>query len=306
MTDTDKLDLSALTDDQKAEAAKNWDSLAHFLMTLTERATNNEILISTGDDGLWMQTALVLHTDTSRISGKVGDFPYQPLGICTEGAFIPNAANKVFWSRKFAFVKLTGEDIQLPFKSVRTVLNDANLSLTDAMLKQAEDVLTEIRGELDKLVAMNADERKQETDSIREYNKLLCMKFPPLDGFLKSNIQSNPELAGILDKMDPVALLATEAEWIDAKVQDEKFKRRIGGLTTVRTDLSVAERTLELFKGAVVEAASEDKFSKLLNGAYATDHLLRETVDRLVMKSVPSSEIVKQLIPQLERRITNG
>jgi hypothetical protein len=298
--------IAELTSEQREEGARNWSSMSHFLMTVADRTSKGELLLSQGENGMWMHTGFHVDTSVNRLFAKVGDFPFQPIGYWVEGCFLPNAANKVFWARTFTFAQPIAEALSLPFVTSRVKLEDTQNTMSAAMLKQAESVLEDMTRELKQLFALDAEQRKKEMDSVREYNKLLCLKFPPLDAFLKDNIERNPELQNVLASMDPIALLSTEAEWLKAKISDETYKRHLAGLSSARIDLNVAQHTLDLFRKALADNASDSRLTSLLNGAYVTDPLLRETIDGAVLKKLSTREIIEKLIPQLEHRLKDG
>ena len=295
-----------LTPEQLAEAAKNWSSVSVFLLELASKSQLDFVLMSKSAAGLWMQTGLFIDDVAHRLCAKVGDFPYQPLGLCGDGQFVPNAACKSFWQREFRYSKLH-EAAVIPFNVVKVTLTDGCTTFSDAMLKQGEEVLAEMRSELDKLVAMTPEQRKPEDRSVREYIKLLCIKFPPMEAFISSNIQKNPDLKDVLDKVDPTAFLANLAEWLGSKVSDEQIRRKLGGLKMVREDLSVADTISRVLTKLLADPATSDgTFEQTLNGVYVVDPLLRETIDRLVTKQSAPRITAEFVLTSVNKRVTNG
>lgn len=316
MSDTQSLDNQVLTTIASPEAVvdakKNRAQLMDWLLTLTKVLEGGNVLLSRPNgDAMWEHTGLYTDGKDHRVYGKVGTSPYQPLGLFDDEVFVPNESNKFFWDRQFAIYSPLIENFDPAFEVVKTtVYHDMSgtIAFSDGERVSAEEVLKEMKAELEAYGCLDSDKQAEGRVHIRAAVLLAATKLPRLDAMLLKLAKEHPELGNRIEKADQVQLLASLCDWLTMKLADDTLLRKTTGTTLVRKDLDAAENLL-----ATLESATGVDPNKLLSACYLADPLLRNTIDQGITKGASPTDggdaravtTLAAVKEELRRRIRN-
>jgi hypothetical protein len=297
------------------EGRLNRQVLLGWLVQLSDDLRGGACLLlsRTNQDHPWQQTGLFVDQGQKRIYAKVGNAPYQPLGMLDDDVFVPNEEpSKLFWSREFSLVEIKQASYPGAFTiQKKAVMQDESteLAMSDQERAQAEEVLGEIKQDLDRYKALPQEEHEKAAKELFEAIKFYSIKLPRVDRILAKFAQDHPEMGPNLENAHPVSILMAVADLLQKKLTDDQLRRQIAGVTMVRTDLDIARQLIARLTEALPqgnEPPDGERLTKLIHAAYLTDPVLRPEIDRHIAKEATPLETAQAVLAELERRVKNG
>lgn len=302
-----RVDVSTLTDEQRAEARNKHDRLFAWLAQYPrDNSANGGLMLSRHNDAqMWEATGFHVVVDTGVVNAKVGRHPYQPIGWDDGQHFVPMTHSQMLWRRQFAIASLreipscfsVEETGYRPPAGVDDSLNDADR----ASMQEALDVLRD-------RLAIEDQGSSGDRLSLLDTLKLAVLQTPRLDRYLtaqeeafraqhESDLMDVAVAGGALPRV-----VFGLTEWLDMKLQEDEVRRTVEG-----TILKVPDVTPEAIQGVWLDQINTALAGTDTQAAAATLNFLRRAAPSLqgtILKGLEDQKTAHEILEACRAALT--